>query len=110
MAIRAVLLLGLLAGTAEAAWGKKDKKDKNTEGIAGVMEDFEGEADAAAEQNANLAQEYAAAGARDYEIENLARHRAGELNDAELGMANMQVASCTVINLLLCPHKRTSLA
>ena len=31
-------------------------------------------------------------GARDYEMENLARHRAGELNDAELGMANLKNA------------------
>ena len=36
--------------------------------------------------------EAAAGGARDYEMENLARHRAGELNDAELGMANLKNA------------------
>jgi len=92
MAVRAFLVLAMLAVGADAAWGKKDRKDKNTEGIAGVMEDFEGEADAAASRNAAMAQDYAAAGARDYEIENLARHRAGEMNDAEMGMANLQNA------------------
>jgi len=38
------------------------------------------------------ASEYAGAGGHEYEMENLARHRAGELNDAELGMANLQKA------------------
>jgi len=31
-------------------------------------------------------------GARDWELENVARHRAGELNDAELGLANFKYA------------------
>mmetsp|Transcript_154159 Transcript_154159/g.268626 ORF Transcript_154159/g.268626 Transcript_154159/m.268626 type:complete len:374 (+) Transcript_154159:92-1213(+) len=31
-------------------------------------------------------------GARDWEMENILRHRAGELNDAELGMANLENA------------------
>merc|ERR1712013_968047 len=31
-------------------------------------------------------------GARDWEMENIARHRAGKMNDAELGMANLQKA------------------
>lgn len=31
-------------------------------------------------------------GARDYELENLARHKAGELNTAELGLENMKQA------------------
>merc|ERR1712013_216437 len=31
-------------------------------------------------------------GARDWEMENIARHRAGDMNDAELGMANLQKA------------------
>ena len=30
--------------------------------------------------------------AREWELENVARHRAGELNDAELGMANLKQA------------------
>jgi len=29
-------------------------------------------------------------GAREWELENIARHRAGEINDAELGMANLK--------------------
>lgn len=32
------------------------------------------------------------AGAREYELQNAARHRAGELNDAELGIANLKQA------------------
>jgi len=32
------------------------------------------------------------AGARDWEMENILRHRAGEINDAELGLANLQKA------------------
>jgi len=31
-------------------------------------------------------------GARDWELENVAHHRAGQMNDAELGMANLQQA------------------
>jgi len=31
-------------------------------------------------------------GARDWELENIARHRAGEMNDAELGMINLEKA------------------
>jgi hypothetical protein len=31
-------------------------------------------------------------GAHDWELENIARHRVGELNDAELGMANLKMA------------------
>eukprot|EP00973_Karenia_brevis_P063607 8841299-Karenia_brevis.AAC.1 len=29
---------------------------------------------------------------RDWESENIARHRAGEMNDAELGLANLKMA------------------
>mmetsp|Transcript_94411 Transcript_94411/g.173065 ORF Transcript_94411/g.173065 Transcript_94411/m.173065 type:complete len:378 (+) Transcript_94411:76-1209(+) len=31
-------------------------------------------------------------GVRDWELENIARHRAGEMNDAELGLANLKMA------------------
>lgn len=80
---RALIVLGLALGV-EAGWGKKEKQK---EGMAGIMDDL-------AEDEKNLAHddELRAAGARDYEIENLAKHRDGQLNDAELGMANMQQA------------------
>ncbi len=49
-----------------------------------------------AKMMAGLAGQQAAAGgasdAREWELENIARHKSGELNDAELGMANMQKA------------------
>merc|ERR1719487_1251172 len=49
-----------------------------------------------AKMMAGLAGQQAAAGgasdARERELENIARHKSGELNDAELGMANMQKA------------------
>lgn len=35
---------------------------------------------------------YAHDGARTWELENIARHRAGEMNDAELGLANLKMA------------------
>ena len=45
------------------------------------------------EEDAHRVQQDAMGGqARDYELENLARRRAGEINDAELGFANMQQA------------------
>merc|ERR1719483_2027103 len=47
------------------------------------------ELNAEAEQNSG---EAPAGNAREWELENAARHKTGELNSAELGMANMQQA------------------
>ena len=63
------------------------KKNKGKEGIAGLRDELEAE-DAA---SMKMEQE-AMGGAREYEVENMARHRAGELNTAELGMNNLKNA------------------
>ena len=75
------LLVAALVASA-GAFGKK----KGKEGAAGLREDL------AAEEETMKIQQEATGGAREYELENMARHRAGELNTAELGMANMKNA------------------
>ena len=76
------LLVAALVASA-GAFGKK-KNDK--QGAAGLREDL------AAEEETMKMQADASGNAREYELENMARHRAGELNTAELGMANMKNA------------------
>ena len=76
-----MLLVATLLASADA-WGKKKEKD----GAAALRDELE------AQEETVKAQADALGGARDYELENMARHRAGELNEAELGMANMQHA------------------
>merc|ERR1719331_1965808 len=78
--LRSLAVFALVAGAD--AFGKK-KQDKDAAQM--MREQLENE-----EQ---YQQETVNAGnARDYELENMARHRAGELNTAELGMANMKNA------------------
>lgn len=74
-----VVTLSLLAG-ADAGFGRKKEKD----GAARMGEELNAEA----EQNS----ETQTGSAREWELENAARHKTGELNSAELGMANMQQA------------------
>ena len=45
---------------------------------------------AGAAKNAQAPPQQQQQGAREWELENIARHRAGEMNDAELGMANLK--------------------
>jgi hypothetical protein len=85
--LRALLVLALAAG-ADAAWGKKKKEN---EGAAGVLDDLD-EAQHMQQANVDAMGAAAAAGAREYELENIARHQAGELNTAELGFENMKHA------------------
>merc|ERR1719393_1205711 len=81
--LRSICIALLLAGTD--AFGKK-KTGK--EGAASLRDELDMEA-----ETMKMNQEaYGAAGARDYEMENMARHRAGELNTAELGFENMKNA------------------
>jgi len=72
------LLVGALACSANAFGKKKNAK----EGAAALREELDMEAAAVD----------ATGGAREYELENLARRRAGEINDAELGFENMKHA------------------
>jgi hypothetical protein len=81
--LRTLLVLGLASSVT--AWGKK--KDK--EGAKGVMDDLD---EAAHMQQAEVDAMARQAGARDYELENIARHKAGELNTAQLGLENMKHA------------------
>eukprot|EP00964_Phaeocystis_antarctica_P003731 scaffold2016_cov63-Phaeocystis_antarctica.AAC.2 len=78
--LRLILTLSLLAG-ADAAFGRKKEKD----GATRMGEELNAEA----EQNSGDAP---TGNAREWELENAARHKTGELNSAELGMANMQQA------------------
>ena len=78
--LRLILTLSLLAG-ADAGFGRKKEKD----GATRMGEELNAEA----EQNSG---EAPAGNAREWELENAARHKTGELNSAELGMANMQQA------------------
>ena len=71
--LRLILTLGLLAG-ADAGFGRKKEKDG-----ASRMED---ELNAEAEQN----REAPVGNAREWEVENAARYKTGELNTAELGL------------------------
>jgi len=76
-----LLIVGSLALTAEAGFGRKKERD--------------GAARMGDELNAEEAQHVdadSATGAREWELENAARHKSGELNTAELGFANMQAA------------------
>jgi hypothetical protein len=82
MLFRTILIAALVCGAD--AFGRK-KNEQNKEGLAGLMDDLN-------EEDARRVQQDATGGARDYELENLARRRAGEINDAELGFANMQHA------------------
>ena len=75
--LRLILTLGLLAG-ADAGFGRKKEKDG-----ASRMEE---ELNAEAEQN----REAPVGNAREWEVENAARYKTGELNTAELGLKNMQ--------------------
>merc|ERR1719265_723141 len=77
--LRLILTLGLLAG-ADAGFGRKKEKDG-----ASRMEE---ELNAEAEQN----REAPVGNAREWEVENAARYKTGELNTAELGLKNMQQA------------------
>jgi hypothetical protein len=80
--LRTLLVMGLVAG-CDAGWGKKKKE---REGAAGVMDDL---SEAEHMEQASVG---AMGNARDYEMENMARHKAGELNTAELGLENMKQA------------------
>ncbi len=72
---RAVLILSLLAG-ARAAWGGKDKKKRELDEKEHMEESM-------------YEEEVRAVGGRDYEIEGLKKRKAGEINDAELGINNL---------------------
>ena len=78
--LRLILTVGLLAG-ADAGFGRKKEKD----GASRMGEELNAEA----EQNSGEGQ---TGNAREWELENMERHKTGELNSAELGMANMQQA------------------
>ena len=70
------LCVFLLALSASAhAWGKNDKKREMSETEHMEAAEYEEQA--------------RAAGARDYEIENLKRRKAGEIDDAQLGINNL---------------------
>jgi len=75
------LLVGALMLHGADAFGKKKQ---HKEGIDALREELDQEA-----QHVGVD---ATGGARDYELENLARARAGELNAAELGMENLKHA------------------
>ena len=60
------------------------------EEVAQLKQELENEENVRVEQNAMGAS--TGGGARDYELENMAKHQAGELDDAELGLANMKKA------------------
>lgn len=79
-------MLGALLGSVAGGFGRNKQKDK--QGAAAMIDDLENEANVQVEHDAMARQ----AGAREYELENMARHRAGELNSAELGLANMKQA------------------
>jgi len=79
--LRHVAVVALLLGNAEA-FGKKRK-----EGAAALRDELDAEAD-----NMKVQQDAMGGSARDYEMENMARHQAGELNTAELGFENMKHA------------------
>jgi hypothetical protein len=66
------------------AFGKKKTKD----GADLLREELDRETEA--QQQA--AEVHAAGGTREYELDNMARHRSGELNTAELGFENMKNA------------------
>jgi len=76
-----LLVVAALAAGATAQFGRK-KQD-----AADLLRD-----ELAAEETMRATQDAMAGGARDFELENMARHKAGELNTAELGLANMQQA------------------
>ena len=80
--MRCLLVALTLLASADAFGKKKAEKD----GAAALRDQLDME-DEQMKMEAN-----AMGGAREYEIENMERHRAGELNTAELGMANMQQA------------------
>merc|ERR1711968_268926 len=84
MSFRRFLIVATLAASTHALGGRRNK-DK--EGAAAMRQELEDEATMQVEQDAMGAN---VGGARDYELENMAKHRAGELNDAELGLANMK--------------------
>lgn len=81
MLFRSLLLVGALMLQGADAFGKKKQ---HKDGIDALREELDQEA-----QHVGVD---AAGGARDYELENLARARAGELNTAELGMENLKHA------------------
>lgn len=80
MSLRTVLVASLLA--VATSFGKKQNKQKD--GAAALRDELDSET--------QKVQQDTMGGARDYELENLARHRAGELSDAELGLENMKHA------------------
>ena len=71
-----LFLLGLVA-CAQAGWGGKGKKEEKDLDEKEHMEESMYE------------EEVRAAGGRDYEVEGLKRRKAGEINDAELGINNL---------------------
>lgn len=75
-AMKVVFLLGLVA-CAQAGWGGKGKKEEKDRDEKEHMEESMYE------------EEVRAAGGRDYEVEGLKRRKAGEINDAELGVNNL---------------------
>jgi hypothetical protein len=79
---RCVVVGALLVAGADAF----GKKGKGKEGAASMRDELE------SEEAMRMQQDAYGGNAREYEIENMARHRAGELNTAELGMANMKNA------------------
>ena len=68
------------------AWGKRKKENQGAEGVLNDLDEAEHM------QQAKMDAMGAATGARDYELENIARHKNGELNTAELGFENMKHA------------------
>lgn len=85
--LRALLVSALIV-SADAQFGRK-KKEKG--GAAALRDELDAEENLRAEMNAQGGVG-APGGARDYELENMARHKAGELNAAELGFENMKHA------------------
>lgn len=81
MMLRAFVVLCL--ATSAEAWGKK-KKERG-EGAAGLMADLE-----AQDQMEQASVDALSGNARDYELDNIERHKRGELNTAELGLENMK--------------------
>jgi hypothetical protein len=75
-AMKVLFLLGLVA-CAQAGWGGKGKKEEKDRDEKEHMEESMYE------------EEVRAAGGRDYEVEGLKRRKAGEINDAELGINNL---------------------
>ena len=76
MQLLRLLVIGALACSVDAQWGRK----KNKEGAAAMRDEFEAEEKMRAEQAAAAS----AAGAREYELENLASAPQGNLNSLAL--------------------------